>query len=288
MAPLYVTALIAFFSTTIDDFAVLLIFYAKARSLPAPVWKQYLQVILGQFLGFTFVIVLSLSGLLVGTFIPQEYVNAIGIIPLVLGLKKLYELLVEENYISDSCCKFGASHGDYVPIPELEMTDAVGQHHLGNSSNPVSYQDNAIQVQRDGSISSAALNQIHRSFSTSSSSNNELGAGSPSPSARHRLRAAFAVAMATARSSKSTDTPIVVEPPLHVPESMVSEWIGHCTGELTKEVTGYAILCSSDNIGIYIALFASMSLVKVTEIILMLYSLLFVCCGLALLLVQVC
>jgi cadmium resistance protein CadD (predicted permease) len=57
-----------------DDFVVLLVFFAKAKTekeLPA-------NVLLGQLIGFTFILLISSIGLLFGAVVPQGYIGLIG------------------------------------------------------------------------------------------------------------------------------------------------------------------------------------------------------------------
>ena len=58
-----ISAILAFLSTTIDDFAVLLMFYGKAANDPVLMANQgFLKVTIGQFIGFTVVVGISLLG----------------------------------------------------------------------------------------------------------------------------------------------------------------------------------------------------------------------------------
>lgn len=119
---LIASAVLAFFSTTMDDFAVIVMFFGKAQQFEN-VSLAYIRVFLGLILGFTIVIILSCFGLLLGAFIPSKYVALIGFFPLFIGLKGLFELLRE--------------HGCFVSLginpPAEDVSD--GQNEDNNDGN---------------------------------------------------------------------------------------------------------------------------------------------------------
>jgi cadmium resistance protein CadD (predicted permease) len=91
------TAIIAFTSTNIDDlFLLSLLFSQTGKNLSN--W----QIILGQYLGVGTLIVLSfLAGL--GLFIlPQQWIPFMGLLPILIGLKKLKELIDYKNHESQN------------------------------------------------------------------------------------------------------------------------------------------------------------------------------------------
>jgi len=118
MPSFIVSAIVSFFSTTLDDFAVMLYFFSRAstmmikdssgRTVDAPHAEKrmaYVKVMAGQTIGFSIVIVISLIGLLLGLLIPEDYVDLIGFIPIVAGLMSMHEML-DEGGCLDSCPAF--------------------------------------------------------------------------------------------------------------------------------------------------------------------------------------
>lgn len=93
---LIVKAVISFISTTVDDFAVILLFFAKAYNSPNVTLGMF-RTVLGMGLGMTLVIAISLVGMLLGAFIPGMYVDLIGFFPLLIGVYQLYEVLREDG-----------------------------------------------------------------------------------------------------------------------------------------------------------------------------------------------
>src|SRR5215468_1384840 len=78
-----ITGAIAFSATNLDDILFLTIFFSQT----ARKW----QVIIGQYLGFTALVLISLIGFFGGLLLPHEWIRWLGIAPIFLGLKKLFE-----------------------------------------------------------------------------------------------------------------------------------------------------------------------------------------------------
>lgn len=81
------TAAVAFAATNIDDIFVLMLFFAgSARG-----FKRW-QIVSGQYLGFAALVSLSLVGYFARFVAPEEWIGLLGILPILIGLKKLWEL----------------------------------------------------------------------------------------------------------------------------------------------------------------------------------------------------
>ena len=85
LATLTGLAFVAFVSTNIDDIFVLLGFYAD------PDYRAR-DVVAGQFVGIFTLFAISAIVSLVSLVIPAEYLRLLGIAPIFIGLKKLYDL----------------------------------------------------------------------------------------------------------------------------------------------------------------------------------------------------
>src|SRR5436190_18003173 len=81
-----ITALIAFISSNIDDIFILMTLFAQA-----PLTLHRKHIITGQYLGIITLIALSLIGSLIGIFVPEYYIGLLGLVPIYLGGKKIYE-----------------------------------------------------------------------------------------------------------------------------------------------------------------------------------------------------
>lgn len=77
-------ALIAFVATNIDDLIILLLFFSQ---VDANFRRQH--IVVGQYLGFTFLIVASLPGYFGGLIVPREWIGFLGLLPIAIGVKQL-------------------------------------------------------------------------------------------------------------------------------------------------------------------------------------------------------
>jgi cadmium resistance protein CadD (predicted permease) len=75
----------AFVATNIDDLFIVMVFFAK-RSF------SHTQIILGQYVGMSSLIVVSLVGSLVALIIPHNLIGLIGLFPIAIGIKELLGL----------------------------------------------------------------------------------------------------------------------------------------------------------------------------------------------------
>jgi cadmium resistance protein CadD (predicted permease) len=205
-----------------DDFAVMLIFFGRVNAEMEDVRVGYLKVVLGQTIGFSIVVGISLIGLLVGALVPEQYVDLIGLFPLLIGCQKLWEVAQEEGWMSCQCLK-KKDEQDYSKLSTTD-SDGIKEETLesGSYSNPTEkapqalYKDDGTEKEDDdgeeSNILSESFNRLCRS----------------------------------------------------------------CMDPFVLEVTVYALACSSDNIAIYISIFASMELWEVMVTTLLFY----ICLGL--------
>jgi cadmium resistance protein CadD (predicted permease) len=72
-----------FAATNIDDVFLLTLFFA--RRIPTR------RIVAGQYLGFTAIIVLSLIGVWAALAIPHRWIRLLGVLPLAIGIKDLFQ-----------------------------------------------------------------------------------------------------------------------------------------------------------------------------------------------------
>src|SRR5260370_31584903 len=77
-----ITGAVAFSATNIDDIVFLTIFFAQASHR----W----HVVIGQYLGFTALVVISLIGFLGGQVLPHGWLRLFGLSLIAIGIKKLF------------------------------------------------------------------------------------------------------------------------------------------------------------------------------------------------------
>jgi len=78
-----VTGAIAFSATNLDDLLFLTFFFSQTSCK----WR----VVVGQYLGFTALVIVSLIGFFGGRLLPHEWIRLLGVAPIFLGIKKLFE-----------------------------------------------------------------------------------------------------------------------------------------------------------------------------------------------------
>jgi cadmium resistance transport/sequestration family protein len=81
------TALIAFVATNIDDIIVLTLFFSAVNKR----FRRW-HVVVGQYAGFAALVALSLAGYFARFVVPEQLLGLLGILPIIIGLKKLWEL----------------------------------------------------------------------------------------------------------------------------------------------------------------------------------------------------
>lgn len=74
----------AFAATNIDDIIILLLFFAQ---VDANFRRRH--IVIGQYLGFTLLIIASLPGFFGGLLVPREWIGLLGLLPIAIGIKQL-------------------------------------------------------------------------------------------------------------------------------------------------------------------------------------------------------
>jgi cadmium resistance protein CadD (predicted permease) len=92
-----VTSILAFVSTNIDDIFILMMLFTQQS---ASFRKNH--IIAGQFIGIIALIVLSVSGMVIGILFPSQYIGLLGVFPIYLGLKQLYQNFIKRAHKEDS------------------------------------------------------------------------------------------------------------------------------------------------------------------------------------------
>ncbi len=82
----FTVGITAFAATNIDDIIILLLFFAQVDAN-----FRSRHIVIGQYLGFTFLILASLPGFLGGLVVPQEWIGLLGLLPIAIGIKQLVE-----------------------------------------------------------------------------------------------------------------------------------------------------------------------------------------------------
>src|SRR5438309_3427906 len=78
-----ITGALAFSATNIDDIVFLAIFFSQA--------SRRWHVVIGQYLGFTALVLVSLIGFFGGQVLPHEWLRLFGVAPIAVAIKKLFD-----------------------------------------------------------------------------------------------------------------------------------------------------------------------------------------------------
>ena len=88
------TACLTFVITNIDDAFVLVTFFAESSTSQN---LTPLKITLGQYVGFTIIMAVSLIGFAVAVALPSEPIGFLGLLPLLLGVWRAFSLLFPRN-----------------------------------------------------------------------------------------------------------------------------------------------------------------------------------------------
>lgn len=90
-----VTSIISFISTNIDNIFVMMLLYAQ---VDGHFRKRY--VVIGQYIGISILIAISLLGAFGLHFIPQKYIGLLSLIPIALGVKEWITYKIKKRKMS--------------------------------------------------------------------------------------------------------------------------------------------------------------------------------------------
>ncbi len=82
----------SFAATNIDDFVVLMFFFAQVNAN-----FRIRQIILGQYLGFTALILASLPGFFGGLIVPKAWIGLLGFVPIIIGISRILNRKKEDE-----------------------------------------------------------------------------------------------------------------------------------------------------------------------------------------------
>jgi len=78
------TGISAFVATNLDDIILLMLFFSQLNH-----GFRIRQILVGQYLGFTVIILASLPGFFGGLFIPESWIGLLGFLPILIGVRQL-------------------------------------------------------------------------------------------------------------------------------------------------------------------------------------------------------
>jgi cadmium resistance protein CadD (predicted permease) len=90
-----IAAIFTFTITNIDDLILLSAYFALSS-------KHKTSIVTGQYVGIIVLIVISLSGVIIGEIVPSMYIRYLGLVPIAIGLKELWSYLSNQDKQDDN------------------------------------------------------------------------------------------------------------------------------------------------------------------------------------------
>ncbi|MUG95891.1 transporter [Scytonema sp. UIC 10036] len=128
-----ITGISVAFATTFDDNIYLTAFFGKVNQIFRPK-----HVILGEFVGFTLLVIASLPGFLGGLVIPEAWIGLLGILPIIIGISNLMSR--ENEAVQDVSVDFGHS------VKSRHRKKSL----LATLSDPQTYRVSAVTIANGG------------------------------------------------------------------------------------------------------------------------------------------
>lgn len=116
-----ITSIFAFISTNIDDIFILILFYGNRKFRSS-------DILFGQYLGIGTLVTVSFLGAFAAKFVDQRFIGILGLFPIYLALKQLFELL-RRNHDSDKGIDMQPESAGLIAV--AGVTIANGADNLG-------------------------------------------------------------------------------------------------------------------------------------------------------------
>ena len=104
----------SFAATNIDDIVILMLFFAQVNATFRP-----RHIVVGQYLGFTALIVASLPGFFGGLIVPKAIIGLLGFVPIAIGIKHLVSRGSQENDVQAVSGEFSRSQPNSSVLSKL-------------------------------------------------------------------------------------------------------------------------------------------------------------------------
>src|SRR5262249_58882436 len=112
-------AIVVFASTNIDDVFVLVGFFADKN------FRAH-DVVIGQYAGISALYAIAAIAALISLVIPPAYIGLLGLAPIAVGIKKLYNLW--RNQKTEKPVAGTGGHGRRLAVAAVTMANGGGEH----------------------------------------------------------------------------------------------------------------------------------------------------------------
>jgi len=102
-----IAAIASFAATNLDDIIILMIFFAQVN----PHFRRR-HIIIGQYLGFSVILIASLPGFFGGLIIPKAWIGILGLVPIAIGINRLVNRDSKENEIQTVSDELNSTTGN--------------------------------------------------------------------------------------------------------------------------------------------------------------------------------
>ncbi|MEH2079679.1 MAG: cadmium resistance transporter [Nostoc sp.] len=125
------TGSIAFIATNIDDIVILLLFFSQINAT-----FRHRHVVVGQFIGFTVLLIFSLSGLFGGLVLSKSWIGLLGLLPIAIGISSLVNK--EEDALQEVVATTEESKASTITSFLSPQTYSVAAVTIANGSDNIS------------------------------------------------------------------------------------------------------------------------------------------------------
>ena len=125
------TGSIAFIATNIDDIVILLLLFSQINANFRP-----RHIVAGQFLGFTVLLIISLSGLFGGLVLSKSWIGLLGLLPIGIGISSLVNK--EEDALEEVVATTEESEASTITSLLSPQTYSVAAVTVANGSDNIS------------------------------------------------------------------------------------------------------------------------------------------------------
>jgi cadmium resistance transport/sequestration family protein len=102
-----IAGITSFAATNIDDIVILMLFFAQVNST-----FRRRHIVVGQYLGFTVLILTSLPGFFGGLIVPKAWIGILGLVPIAIGVSHLVNRDNDEQDVQAVSGEFNRSRAD--------------------------------------------------------------------------------------------------------------------------------------------------------------------------------